>query len=50
MAARGIPFIFVTGYGKGGLRAPFRDCPTLQKPYQGEMLRAAISRVCGRER
>src|SRR5690348_1237410 len=42
LAARGIPFVFATGYGKAGLRAPYRDRPTLQKPYRSDDLREAI--------
>lgn len=47
LAVRGIPFIFATGYGQGGLRAPYRDRPTLQKPYRRDDLKAAIARACG---
>ena len=42
---RGIPFVFVTGYGQAGLRPEFRACPTLQKPYRPEDLRDIIARV-----
>jgi CheY-like chemotaxis protein len=42
LVARGIPFIFSTGYGRAGLAAPFEDHPMLQKPYHFEDLRAAI--------
>jgi len=34
LTARGIPFIFATGYGSDGLRDCDRDRPVLQKPYQ----------------
>lgn len=34
LAARGIPFVFSTGYGKKSLREPYSDRPTLQKPFQ----------------
>ncbi len=47
LSARGIPFIFATGYGKAGLRAPYRDCPTLQKPYREDDLRAAVAAAAG---
>ncbi|WP_437951977.1 response regulator [Sorangium sp. So ce296] len=30
---RGIPFVFVTGYGKAGLRESDLSRPVLQKPY-----------------
>lgn len=32
------PFVFATGYGAQGLPEEFRDRPTLQKPFQREML------------
>jgi CheY-like chemotaxis protein len=34
LAGRGVPFLFVTGYGGRGLPEPYRDRPTLQKPFQ----------------
>lgn len=33
LAARDVPFAFATGYGAHGLRAPWQDRPTLQKPF-----------------
>jgi CheY-like chemotaxis protein len=33
LAAREIPFAFATGYGAHGLRDPWQDRPTLQKPF-----------------
>jgi hypothetical protein len=33
LAARRIPFTFVTGYGAGTLNPAFRDRPALQKPF-----------------
>lgn len=42
LASRGIPFVFATGYGRAGLRPPYRDRPTLQKPYRSDDLREAI--------
>jgi CheY-like chemotaxis protein len=46
LAARGIPYIFVTGYGNRGLRAQYRDRPTLQKPFEVEDLLEAIEEAC----
>jgi CheY-like chemotaxis protein len=43
LRARGIPIIFATGYGKPSVHKAFRDCPTLQKPYQIDDLRAAVA-------
>lgn len=34
LARRGIPFIFATGYGAGGLADRFSAAPALQKPFQ----------------
>ncbi len=47
LSARGIPFIFATGYGRAGLAAPFQDRPALQKPYRFEDMRAAIEAIRG---
>ena len=43
LAARDIPFVFATGYGREGLRAGFAGQPTLQKPFRLEDLRRVIS-------
>lgn len=43
LAARGIPFIFSSGYGRNGLRAPYRDHPILQKPFRRHDLRAMLA-------
>lgn len=40
---RGIPVVFSTGYGVGGLPAEFSECPVIGKPFTMEALRAAIS-------
>lgn len=37
------PFIFVTGYGQSSLPAKYRDQPTLQKPFQAEQLKTALT-------
>jgi CheY-like chemotaxis protein len=34
LVARGTPFVFATGYGERGLPEPYRDRPTLKKPFQ----------------
>lgn len=33
LAARGIPFMFASGYGAAGLVDPYRGSPVLQKPF-----------------
>ena len=45
---RGVPFVFVTGYGERGLPEPYRQSPTLQKPFQVEALAQAIDTALAR--
>jgi len=42
LVARGLPFVFATGYGPRGVPEPYRQTPTLQKPFQSEALARAI--------
>jgi DNA-binding response OmpR family regulator len=42
LRVRGIPFIFSTGYGTGNLKAGYDAVPQLTKPYQQDLLRAAV--------
>lgn len=42
LAGRGVPFVFVTGYGGRGLPEPYCNRPTLQKPFQIEDLGRTI--------
>lgn len=42
LKARGVPFIFATGYGAAGLDDAWKHYPVLQKPFQMEELAAAI--------
>ena len=43
LAQRGLPFVFVTGYGEGSLPAKYRSHPALQKPFQSEQLRSTLA-------
>lgn len=43
LAERGLPFVFVTGYGEGSLPERFRGRPALQKPFQSDQLKAALA-------
>ena len=43
LAERGLPFVFVTGYGERSLPDPHRGRPALQKPFQAEQLRVALA-------
>ena len=45
--ARRLPFVFVTGYGVQGIPEEFRSRPTLQKPFQMEMLAGMIEKAIG---
>lgn len=38
LAARGIPFVFATGYGLQGIEERYRDRPLLQKPFRASDL------------
>ena len=40
---RGMPFVFVTGYGEGSLPETYRGRPTLQKPFQAERLEQTLA-------
>lgn len=42
IAARPLPFVFVTGYGMQGLPKAYRDRPVLQKPFQIETLASIL--------
>ncbi len=42
LIARGLPFVFASGYGQRGVPEPYRGRPTLQKPFQAEALAQAI--------
>jgi len=43
LAQRGLPFVFVTGYGEGSLPPAYRGRPALQKPFQAEKLKATLA-------
>jgi len=45
LAARDIPFVFSTGYGRNSLRAPYHDRPILQKPFQQDDLKKLFAEV-----
>jgi CheY-like chemotaxis protein len=47
LAERGVPFIFATGYGSGGLKEAYSVWPTLQKPFNTEVLGQAIRQALG---
>jgi CheY-like chemotaxis protein len=48
LVERGLPFVFATGYGQRGVPEPYRQTPTLQKPFQSEALAQAIEAAAPR--
>jgi CheY-like chemotaxis protein len=38
LAARGIPFVFMTGYGQFGIAEPWRGRPSIAKPFRPSQL------------
>ena len=44
---RGVPFVFSTGYGEGGLPDEWRGQPTLQKPFTEAAVRDALMKAMG---
>jgi CheY-like chemotaxis protein len=44
---RGVPFVFSTGYGEGGLPDEWRGQPTIQKPFTETAVRDALMAVMG---
>jgi DNA-binding response OmpR family regulator len=45
LRSRGIPFMFLSGYGTRGLREEWKDSPMLEKPFAPEILEARIDAV-----
>lgn len=43
LAGRGVPMVFLTGYGREALPPPYRDRPVLTKPYEARELIAALT-------
>lgn len=44
---RGVPFVFSTGYGEGGLPDEWRGQSTLQKPFTEAAVRDALMKAMG---
>lgn len=47
LRARGVPFVFSTGYGEGGLPDEWRGQATLQKPFTESAVREALMKAMG---
>ena len=45
LRARGVPFVFSTGYGEAGLPEHWRGNPTIQKPFTEGAIREALMRA-----
>jgi CheY-like chemotaxis protein len=45
LAARGVPFVFSTGYDKDRLPDGYRGVPVLQKPYRPSELADALAKL-----
>jgi len=48
LAARGIPFVFATGYGDSRFTPQGFDAPLIKKPYDVTQIAAALAEVTGR--
>ncbi|MBU3971474.1 MAG: response regulator [Alphaproteobacteria bacterium] len=49
LKARGVPFVFSTGYGESGLSDEWRGHPTVQKPFTEAAIRDALMKAMGVE-
>tara|TARA_R110000787_G_scaffold228412_1_gene336114 strand:+ start:186 stop:563 length:378 start_codon:yes stop_codon:yes gene_type:complete len=47
LRARGVPFVFSTGYGEGGLPDEWRGQATIQKPFTEAAIRDALMKAMG---
>lgn len=45
LKARGVPFVFSTGYGEAGLPEHWRGNPTIQKPFTEGAIRDALMKA-----
>lgn len=45
LKARGVPFVFSTGYGQAGLPEHWRGNPTIQKPFTEGAIREALMKA-----
>jgi CheY-like chemotaxis protein len=47
LRARGIPYLFATGYGIDGIEEGYRGAPVLQKPFRSRDLAGALEAAAG---
>jgi CheY-like chemotaxis protein len=45
LAVRGVPFVFATGYGQGGLTQRYRGRPSLTKPFTGQDIEQILTNL-----
>jgi CheY-like chemotaxis protein len=45
LAARGVPFVFATGYGQEGLPEKYRGRPSLPKPFTRQDLKRVLAKL-----
>ena len=50
LAARGVPIVFATGYGRSGLPAAWQDHTVLSKPYTAAEVASALGGLCARHK
>ena len=48
LKARGVPYLFATGYGAAGLEPGHEDALVLQKPYREAQVAQALEQLLGR--
>ncbi len=48
LQAAGVPFVFITGYGRGGLHGPWAACEVLQKPLTVQEFEQGLRRILSR--
>ena len=47
LTSKGVPFVFSTGYGEGGLPETWRGRSTIQKPFTEDAVRSALFKALG---
>jgi DNA-binding response OmpR family regulator len=48
LIAKGVPFVFITGYGVQGLPPEWRSRPVVQKPFSVDSLEVGLKAALGR--
>ncbi len=45
LRARGVPFVFTSGYGRDGIPNDYQDCAVLQKPYGADSILSTLKKI-----